>query len=62
MQSRLRPRSLQLLCSKLPAYFPEYEGSMACTQFAEHRYYGESKPFPEKAIRDRMQYLTAEQV
>lgn len=29
--------------------------------FAEHRYYGESKPFPEKNIRQNMQYLTAEQ-
>ena len=39
--------------------YAEYDGSMACTQFAEHRYYGESMPFPEKTIRDHMQYLTA---
>lgn len=29
--------------------------------FAEHRYYGESKPFSEKQIRQNMQFLTAEQ-
>ncbi len=28
--------------------------------FAEHRYYGESKPF-KKALRHHMQYLTSEQ-
>lgn len=38
------------------------EMSFAPLQFAEHRYYGESKPFAEKDIRDHMQYLTAEQV
>ena len=30
-------------------------------QFAEHRYYGESKPFDPAVIRQHMQYLTAEQ-
>ncbi|KAG1667860.1 hypothetical protein FOA52_011048 [Chlamydomonas sp. UWO 241] len=29
--------------------------------FAEHRYYGESKPFPSDEIRDHMRYLTTEQ-
>jgi len=29
--------------------------------FAEHRYYGESKPFPDDLLRDRMGYLTSEQ-
>jgi len=29
--------------------------------FAEHRYYGESKPFPSSEIRDHMDYLTTEQ-
>lgn len=31
-------------------------------QFAEHRYYGESKPFDPSVIRQHMQYLTAMQV
>ncbi|KDD71492.1 serine carboxypeptidase S28, partial [Helicosporidium sp. ATCC 50920] len=29
--------------------------------FAEHRYYGESKPFPGKTLRKHMHYLTTEQ-
>ena len=29
--------------------------------FAEHRYYGESKPFPDDVLRDNMAYLTSEQ-
>lgn len=33
----------------------------SCLQFAEHRYYGESKPFGESSIRQHMQYLTSEQ-
>lgn len=29
--------------------------------FAEHRYYGESKPFPDDVVRSNMQWLTTEQ-
>ena len=29
--------------------------------FAEHRYYGESKPYTDQELKDNMQYLTAEQ-
>ena len=29
--------------------------------FAEHRYYGESKPYTGKELKQNMQYLTAEQ-
>lgn len=29
--------------------------------FAEHRYYGQSKPFPSSTVREHMQWLTTEQ-
>lgn len=37
-------------------------GDSLNVQFAEHRYYGESKPFDPSVIRQHMQYLTATQV
>lgn len=37
---------------------PEHNAMLV---FAEHRYYGESKPFPAKKLRKHMAYLTSEQ-
>jgi lysosomal Pro-X carboxypeptidase len=37
---------------------PRYSAMLV---FAEHRYYGQSKPFPPKELRANMAWLTSEQ-